>query len=555
MTYDVILVGAGHNALFAAALLARAGRSVLVVERADAPGGCLRSDAVTVPGLEHDLFSTNQNLLLASAAYAELKDDLARHGVAFATSERPFAAAFPDGTALRVYQDFARTVEALRAHDARDADGFVRLHERWDDFKRTLLPLLAAPLPSAKAAGILAKAAVTLGPARLIELAQLLVGSTRELGDTYFATDHAKALVAPWGMHLDFGPDVSAGAMFPFVETFSAVENGLSIVEGGAQRLVEGLVAIVEEHGGEVRTGATVDRVLTEGDEAVGVLLSTGERIGAEDAVLAGVTPTALYGRLLREHPLPDEIRRKTDAYRYGPATMMLHLALDGPLRWTAGDDLATFAYVHLAPSVDVLAQTYADSLAGRLPETPLVIVGQTSAVDPTRAGDDAPPGAHALWVQVRTLPSEIVGDAAGEIDATTWEEAAGPYADRVLGIIEQHAPGARAQVIGRRVFSPADLERMNPNLVGGDSVAGSHHLRQNFVFRPFPGASTYTTPVKRLLHIGASVWPGAGNNAASGYHAAQLVMKQEHPLGTLAAAVGATALGAWLARRVSRDA
>lgn len=554
MTFDVICIGAGHHALVAAALLAKAGRRVLVVEQADAPGGCLRSGEATVPGLEHDLYATNANLFRASAAYGELKDDLERHGLAFATTDKAFASVFPDGTARRVYQDFGRTREALAAFDARDAEGLARLHERWDDFRRTLLPLLSTPLPSAKAAALLARAGVRLGPTRFAELAQLLLASTRELGETFFATDEARALVAPWGMHLDFGPDVSSGATFPFVESFSAIENGISVVQGGAQRLVDALVAIIEEHGGEVRTSTRVAQVLTEGREAVGVRLESGERLGAEDGVLAGVAPGALYGTLLRDHPLDADTRRKAEAYRYGPATMMVHLAVDGPLRWTAGEDLSDFAYVHIAPSVDGLAQTYADSLAGRLPEAPLLVVGQTSAVDPSRAGKGAPEGAHAVWIQVRTLPFEIEGDAAGQIDARTWEAAAAPYADRVVDLVEAYAPGTKARVLGRRVISPADLARLNPNLVRGDSIGGSHHLRQNFVFRPFPGASTYTTPVGRLLHIGAATWPGGGLNAASGYLAAQALMKRDAPgLGALASAAGATALTALLARRRSR--
>ena len=545
MAYDVVVLGAGHNGLVAAALLAKAGRRVLVLERNDRIGGCIQSGEVTVPGVVHDLWSTNQNLFVASPAYADLQDDLTRHGLAFAHSDRPFASVFPDGTALRVSQGLDATLAEFRRHDPRDADGWLRLYERFGDFQKALLPLLGTPLPSLKAGAVLAKATATIGPKRLAELAQLLLGSTRELGESYLATPEAKALLAPWGMHLDFGPDVAGGAQFPLVEAFSNMENGMTVVEGGAQRLVDALAAVVAEHGGEVRTNAEATRILTQSDRAVGVVAS-GERIAA-DAVLAGLTPRVLYGRLLAEHPLAADVRAKADAYAYGPATMMVHLVLDGPLRWAAGADLAGFAYVHVGGYVDDLARTYTAATTGHIPADPLLVVGQTTAVDPTRA----PAGTHVVWIQVRTLPPTIRGDAAGEIAATDWDAATPLVAERVLARLERYAPGVRGQIRGRRVYGPADLERHNPNLVGGDSVGGSHHLRQNFLFRPFPGYSTYETPVDGLYACGASTWPGAGNNGASGYLAANAILgRGARVFGGALAGAGLGALGALVAAR-----
>jgi len=192
--------------------------------------------------------------------------------------------------------------------------------------------------------------------------------------------------------------------------------------------------------------------------------------------VIASVTPSALYGRLLRPDAVAPRLRRAAAAYAYGPGTMMVHLALRGPVPWRAGEDLARFAYVHVAPFVDDLALTYAHSCAGILPAEPMLVVGQTSAVDATRA----PAGEHVVWVQVRTLPGAISGDALGEIGARDWAAAAEPYADRVIAKLERYAPGIGGLVRGRAVLSPADLQRLNPNLAGGDSLAGSMHLRQN---------------------------------------------------------------------------
>jgi len=199
---------------------------------------------------------------------------------------------------------------------------------------------------------------------------------------------------------------------------------------------------------------------------------------------------------------------------RPGPGTMMIHLALSGLPDWTAGDELKSFAYVHLAPSLAAMARTYAQAIDGLLPAEPVLVVGQPTAIDPGRA----PAGKHILWVQVRVLPFAIAGDAAGTIAARDWDQAKEPYAERVLDLIERYAPGLRGKILGRATLSPLDLERDNPCLVGGDSLSGSHHLDQYFLFRPARGWSRYRTPVPGLYMVGAATWPGAGTGAGSGF-------------------------------------
>jgi phytoene dehydrogenase-like protein len=352
----------------------------------------------------------------------------------------------------------------------------------------------------------------------MVALGRLLLSSARELVDEYLETDKAKALIAPWGLHLDFGPDVAGGAVFPFLEAFADHHGGMAVAKGGASTLVRALVALLREHGGELRTSTRVTGIVVRDGRAVGVELDTGERAAATRAVVASVTPTALANDLLREADLPSTIRRALGAFRYGPGTMMLHLALSAPVPWAAGERLTSFAYVHLAPYVDDLARAYADALAGRLPTEPLLVVGQTSAVDPTRVPD----GGQTLWVQVRPLPAAAPTRRRGG-----WSDAAPRYAERVMQKLERYAPGIGEVVTGMAVLSPADLERADANLVGGDSVSGSMHLRQNFLLRPAWGMSGYRTPVRDLWLIGASTWPGGGLNAVSGYRTAQCILRR----------------------------
>jgi phytoene dehydrogenase-like protein len=191
----------------------------------------------------------------------------------------------------------------------------------------------------------------------------------------------------------------------------------------------------------------------------------------------------------------------------------MIHLAMEDLPSWAASE-AREYAYVHVGPYLEDMSLAYHQAMAGLLPERPTLVVGQPTAVDPTRA----PEGKHVLWVQVRVVPSVIAGDGANSIDAHDWEAAKEPFADRVMEIIESYAPGTSAHVLRRHVLAPTDLEAANPNLVGGDSLGGSHHLMQHFFMRPFPGWTKYRTPITGLFMCGAGTWPGAGVGAGSGY-------------------------------------
>ncbi len=440
-------------------------------------------------------------------------------------------------------------MQQLAAHDARDAEGWQVLAEHFGGFAQYLLPLLSARMPSAEAAGMLSKAVAKLGIDEVLKLVQIIFSSTRELADGYLHSEEAKALIASWGMHLDFGPNVSGGAMFPFVESFANMQNGMAFVKGGASNMINAMLRLYHSYGGEIRTGTAVKEVLVKHKKVQGVRVSGGAQLQAK-RVLAITNPTNLFTRLIAEGELPQGIVQKSRKFQYGPGTMMIHLAMSDKTPWAGHEDLQDFAYVHLGPYIRDMDYTYTHSLNGYLPESPMVICGQPAVVDSSRTlGKE-----KTLWLQIRTLPAEIRGDAAHKIAATNWDETKEAYADRVMDKLENYAPGIKQRVLDRTVLSPMDLQRDNPNLQGGDSVAGSHHIHQNFIFRPFSGYSNYKTPIDGLYMAGASTWPGGGTNATSGYLAAKEMMKSAHKtsklLGTVAAAGGGLLLGSYLLNR-----
>lgn len=513
MTYDAVIVGAGHNGLATGVILATAGWSVLVIERNEEPGGAVKTAEVTLPGFRHDLFAANLNLFAGSPFFAEYGDDLMAHGLEFASSSHPFSSVFPDDKFLGVTTDLEETTANVAAMSTRDADSWRRLNSRFEANAPHLFSLLGTPLPSFSAIRKILGGVRALGRTWPLDLTRLVLQSPREFVEEHFDNREVQALCAVWGMHLDYPPDVSGGALFPFLETFADGANGMVLGRGGASAMIHAQVSLLESLGGELRPNTTVAEIKVRGKSATGVVLTDGEEIRASRAVIANLTPKVLFEHLIPDDTLSDGFMDRVARYKHAPGTMMIHLAMDDLPPWTT-PEARKFAYVHIGPYMEDMSLAYQQATAGLLPRHPTLVVGQPTTVDPSRA----PRGQHVLWVQVRMVPGKISGDAAGSIPDRDWAAAKEMYADRVMDIIESYAPGTADLVLGRAVLSPADLEAANPNLIGGDSLGGSHHLMQHFFLRPFPGWTRYKTPLKGLYMCGAGTWPGAGVGAGSGY-------------------------------------
>ncbi|WP_274627250.1 phytoene desaturase family protein [Arvimicrobium flavum] len=516
--FDAICIGAGHNSLACAAHLARKGWKVGVFERNPVPGGAVQTRELTLPGFRHDFGAMNLSLFAGSAFHRMHANELKAAGLEFAPATDCFASVFPDGRWFGVSTDIEKTLARLTAFSSDDAETWRKLAGGFMDRAEHLFRLLGSPMSGRALAGTVWNLWRKKGAAGALDLTRLLLSSPREWLDETFQSAHVKATLAAWGMHLDFSPDIAGGAVFPYLESMASQSFGMVIGKGGADTMIRALERMVKDAGGEVYTGAEVAEITVANGRATGVRLASGETHSASKAVIAGVAPRALADKLLPGGSGDARFDGAMKRFRHAPGTMMIHLAMDDLPDWSAGEELRKFAYVHIAPSLDAMARTYQQAIEGLLPTEPVLVVGQPTAIDPSRA----PEGKHVLWVQVRVLPADIVGDAAGGIEHMHWDEVKELYADRALAIAETYAPGLSRKILARTVFSPRDLERENPNLVGGDQICGSHHLTQNFLFRPARGFSRGETPVGNLHLVGAATWPGAGVGAASGFLLAQ---------------------------------
>ena len=525
--FDAVLVGSGVNSLACAALLARAGWRVCVLERNDWLGGAIHTAELTQPGFRHDVFSAWHPLWVGGAAHAQLGDDLARHGLEYLNTDLPTATAFPDGAA---------------AFLVRDAAGNAReLGEEWHGVLERFFPnadlafgVLGTELWSRAGLGLGVKAFRRLGRAGSVEFAAEVLQTSRDWLETTFASERTHGVLAPWVLHTGLGPDAAASGFMTQVIAVAVQEGGMPVPRGGGARLADALVALVREHGGSCETGVHVERVVVEGGRAVGVRTSDGGTVSAGRAVIAGVTPTQLYTQLLTEGDVPAAVREGARRFRYGRAEMQIHFALSEPARWEGDERLNRTAIVHVTPGLDGVSRAVNEAERGLLPAEATIVVGQPLTIDPSRA----PEGKGILWIQLQELPRRVKGDAVGQLDAGdgAWsDELRERYADRIQKRLARHVTNLESALVDRAALGPHDLERLNVNLQGGDPYGGALSLDQNFLWRPFARNPGHGTPVDRLWHVGASTWPGPGLGAGSGTLVAQRLLQPPAPRRALA--------------------
>lgn len=498
--YDAIVIGSGPNGLVAAITLARAGRSVLVVETAPELGGATATAELTLPGFHHDVFSAVHPAGIASPVFADLP--LERHGLRWIQPRLAMAHPLPGGRAAVLAQDLEHTVGSLDDLTAGDGGRWRELVapylRHWKAMSATMLagfPPLAGP----------PRLAAGLGAGGMIDFVRLMLMSAESLAGEVFRGD-GEALLLGSSLHGDASLDSAGSAIAGVYLNLLGHAVGWPSPEGGAGRIAGALAGCLRELGGETRTHARAERVLTTGRRVVGVELAGGDAVRA-DIVIATTTPHGLLR--LAGSALGDAYTRRAIRFRYGPQTVKLDWALDAAIPWE-NEDARGAGTVHVGGTVGELRAALAEVASGRLPEHPFLLSGQQSVADPTRA----PAGQHTAWAYTHTPPG---------VDWATERER---FADTIEHAIERFAPGFRERVLARHVMVPADLEARNESLHGGDVGHGSYSMDQ-LIFRPVPRLNPYSTPVRGLFIGSASAFPGGAVHGIPGHAAARASLRQ----------------------------
>lgn len=462
---DVIVVGSGPNGLAAAIRMAQVGKSVLVLEGADTPGGGVRSAALTLPGFTHDVCSSVYPLGACSPFFRTL--GLEQHGLKWIFPPAGLAHPFDDGSAAVLFPSVEETAGTL----AGDGRSYQRLMEsvlpRWQDLLHDALAPLHVPHHPFLFASFGLKA----------------MRSGAGFARAAFKTEHARTffggLVAHSLLPLEYLSTAGVGIMLAMLG--HAV--GWPFVRGGAQQFTNALVSVLHSRGGRIITGCWVESL---------------EQLPPASWILLDVTPWQLLK--MAGGNLPVTYRNKLEHYRHGMGVFKMDWALHHPIPWRA-EKCSQAGTVHLGGSLEEICDSERLSWEGKVNARPFVLVSQPSLFDPTRA----PQGKHTAWAYCH-VPLGYSGDMTNAIETQ----------------IERFAPGFRDCIAARSTMSPQDLERHNPNIVGGDIGGGAATLRQLFLR---PTASLYKTPLQGVFLCSSSTPPIPGVHGMCGYFAAEAAL------------------------------
>jgi phytoene dehydrogenase-like protein len=516
---DAVVIGAGHNGLVAAALLADAGWDVLVLEAQPEPGGAVKS-AELFPGYVSDLYSAFYPLSVASPALRALNLD--DHGLRWthAPTVVGHARSPDDDDAPVIYHDIDRTAEDLDRRSRGDGDRWRELFEQWLRIKDAVLSTLFSPFPPVRGPVQLLR---KLGTGDALRLAHRLLLPAGVMAEQLFDGDAARLLLLGNAMHADVPVDAPGSGVMGYLLMMMAQDGGWPVPVGGAGELAAALVNRARSAGAHIECEREVVGIQVRGGRAVAVHTADGTTVRVRRAVIADTSAPRLYGDLLPAHAVPVAVRQSMEHFVWDTPVLKINYALNAPVPWRS-KSLTDAGTVHLGADHDGLIRWMADLNTRTVPLHPFMLFGQMTTADPTRS----PAGTESAWAYTH-LPRGVADNAsADQLSAAVDLE------------LERHAPGFGDRVIGKTIQRPSDLEASDANLHTGAVNGGTSQLFQQLIFRPAPGFGRAETPVENVYLGSAGASPGGGVHGVCGRNAAR------------AALAGAGARG-WPRRRLNR--
>ncbi|MFY9983732.1 MAG: NAD(P)/FAD-dependent oxidoreductase [Chthoniobacterales bacterium] len=468
--YDAVVVGAGPNGLSAAIRIAQHGFSTLVLEQSTIIGGACRTEELTLPGFRHDVGSAVHPLALGSPFFSSLP--LEEHGLSWLQPTIPLAHPIDKNRIAVLYQSLEKTALLF----GRDADHYTRLFRPLVANWRSLLHEFLQP--------------IIHRPQHLLQMAQfgcMALLSVEQLVRRRFSEEKTRALLAGLGAHSFLSLSSPGSASFVLVLGLLAHAVGWPIPKGGAGSITQALSQYLSSLGGRIETGRPI---------------KSFRELPKARAVLYDLTPR----QLIQIESLPSGYQRKLERFKYGPAVFKIDYALDGNIPWVH-EACHSAGTVHLGGTFEEVALAESKVASRGYTDQPFLLLSQPTLLDPTRA----PAGKHVLWAYAH-VPFGSDRDLTEIIERQ----------------IDRFAPGFSKHVMARHVSSPAQLQTMNPNLVGGTITGGANHLWQ-LIARPTLSAVPYRTPKKGVYLCSSSTPPGGGVHGMCGFHAANAVLRDFH--------------------------
>ena len=522
--YDAIVVGGGHNGLTAAAYLARAGLSTLVLERREIVGGCCVTEEIA-PGCKASTTS-----YIASMLRPEVIRDLklAEFGLRMVPCDPAIQVAFPDGRVVPWWADRDRAVAEFGKHSRKDAERFVQVDDQIKKLARYLEPFFLEPPPEIGAQSMLGFGELlrmgtrfrNISNREVFQLVSFLTGSLGEFLDRNYESETIKTMFLAnnvYGKHGGpYQPGSAVGLLFHLLSGGEHELQGFQgHVIGGMGAISNALAASGRKLGVEIRTSAPVAQIHSRNGRAHGVVLEDGTEIRGR-VVLSNADPKRTFLKMIPASELPGEFLQAIRGIRMAGPCAKVNLALSEEPRFTGTPSSHTpieRTFYTLVPSLEFAERCYDIAKFGDIPEELWVDCVIASNADDTLAQE----GTHIMTCFVQYVPYYL--------REGTWDEKRTLLGDRVIRKIAEHAPNVPNSIIARQVLTPLDLERTY-GLTEGNIFHGDLSLDQLFFMRPVPGWSQYRTPIEGLYLCGAGTHPGGGVTGAPGHNAAHQVLR-----------------------------
>lgn len=530
-SYDAIIIGGGHNGLVTAGLLAKAGRSVLVLERRPILGGAATTEDI-FPGFKVNVGAHDAGMFRPEVIEAL---QLNRYGLEFVESPIAAFAPQPDGRALTLWRDPGRSQMEIARFSEADAEKFPAFIQAINYVTGKLDGLMLRTPPNlgdAELEGLLPWFQTGLGIEHLTrrflsEFLRVPFLSTAELLDEWFESDALKGLLATSGVTGSMqGPKSPGTAFIMLYHYLSGAASGFRasrFIRGGIGQVAAALVAAAQAQGVQIETGQEVSQIITENGRASGVALADGTKISGK-VIVSNADPRRTFFDLVGATKLEVRFMRQIKNIRYRGCTAKLNLALSGLPHFTAvtppfplahdGDQgWELSGHIIISPSLDYLERAYDDAKYGRFSEQPYLDVVIPSLLDPSLA----PAGQHTMSVVMQYAPYRL--------RQSNWAEQRKRLADKIVDTLAQYAPDLKDFILQRQMITPLDWEEQY-GLTEGSIYHGQIELDQMLFMRPVAGYAQYRTPIKQLYLCGAGTHPGGGLTGAPGYNAAREILK-----------------------------
>lgn len=542
--YDAIIVGGGHNGLVTAAYLAKAGRSVLVLERRSIVGGAAVTEEL-IPGFK---FSSCADGLGGLSPVIVRDLNLQGHGLEYLSADPAIFAPQPDGRALTIWRDPQRTtreIERFSKQDAARYPDFIALIGKVSSLVGALMTVTPPHMPRPAAAD-LPELLKLLGPARRLskkdihDTLRILPMSVADLLDEWFESDAVRGLIAARGISgITWGPR-AAGTAYTLL--YSCAGDGQpfgsgGIVKGGMGGLTQAIAGAARHYGAEIRTGAEVAEIIVERGQTNGVRLANGQVITAA-AIISNADPRTTFMKLVDPAFLDPFFVKQTQNIKYRGSGARIHLALKELPQFTAltppfpplerggieGGVEYLRGYIRIAPSLNYLEKAFDAAKYGQFARQPYLDVTIPSLLDPSLA----PAGQHVMSIYMQYAPY-CLRQGNGRLEGWKvggWDdEQREALGDVVIDTLSQYAPNLRETIIQSKVLTPLDLEQIY-GLPEGNPHHGEMTLDQFLYMRPVPGYAQYRAPIEGLYLCGAGTHPGGGVTGLPGYNAAREILK-----------------------------